>query len=58
MIFQTLSVWAIWIAAVGNMYSIQMVVVFAPTYISQVSLNFIYDTHNIEKEMTISLNHF
>ncbi|CAG9537643.1 unnamed protein product [Cercopithifilaria johnstoni] len=35
-IFQTLSVWAIWIAAVGNMYSIQMVVVFAPTYISQV----------------------
>ncbi|VDM23220.1 unnamed protein product [Wuchereria bancrofti] len=35
-IFQTSSVWAIWIAAIGNMYSIQMVVVFAPTYISQV----------------------
>ncbi|VDO10802.1 unnamed protein product, partial [Brugia timori] len=35
-IFQTTSVWAIWIAAIGNMYSIQMVVVFAPTYISQV----------------------
>ncbi|VDK84477.1 unnamed protein product [Litomosoides sigmodontis] len=36
MIFQALPVWAIWIAALGNMYSIQMVVVFAPTYISQV----------------------
>uniref|UniRef100_A0A0R3S6D8 MFS domain-containing protein n=1 Tax=Elaeophora elaphi TaxID=1147741 RepID=A0A0R3S6D8_9BILA len=35
-ICQTLSVWSIWIAAIGNMYSIQMVVVFAPTYISQV----------------------
>ncbi|EFO17360.2 hypothetical protein LOAG_11139 [Loa loa] len=35
-IFQTSSVWAIWIAAIGNMYSIQMVVIFAPTYISQV----------------------
>lgn len=36
-IFKTSSVWAIWIAAIGNMYSIQMVVVFAPIYISQVS---------------------
>ncbi|KAM3722414.1 Sodium-dependent phosphate transport protein [Dirofilaria immitis] len=35
-IFRTSSVWAIWIAAIGNMYSIQMVVIFAPTYISQV----------------------
>ncbi|VDN05036.1 unnamed protein product [Thelazia callipaeda] len=35
-IFATPSVWAIWVAAAANMYSIQMVVVFAPTYINQV----------------------
>uniref|UniRef100_A0A915Q470 Major facilitator superfamily (MFS) profile domain-containing protein n=1 Tax=Setaria digitata TaxID=48799 RepID=A0A915Q470_9BILA len=35
-IIRTSAVWAVWLAALGNMYSIQMVVVFAPIYISQV----------------------
>ncbi|KAK0426788.1 hypothetical protein QR680_009901 [Steinernema hermaphroditum] len=35
-IYSSISVWAVWIAAIGNMYAIQMVVVFSPTYISQV----------------------
>lgn len=52
-IFQTSSVWAIWIASIGNMYSIQMIVVFAPIYISQVNLNFILDYDNYEKKMVI-----
>ncbi|MFH4978875.1 hypothetical protein AB6A40_005584 [Gnathostoma spinigerum] len=30
------SVWAVWIAAIGNMFSIHMVVVFAPIYLHQV----------------------
>ncbi|VDM44865.1 unnamed protein product [Toxocara canis] len=38
-ICMTPSAWAVWIAAIGNMYSVQMVVVFAPTYLNQV-LNF------------------
>uniref|UniRef100_A0A914RC71 Major facilitator superfamily (MFS) profile domain-containing protein n=1 Tax=Parascaris equorum TaxID=6256 RepID=A0A914RC71_PAREQ len=35
-IYTSLSAWAVWIAAIGNMCSIQMVVVFAPTYLNQV----------------------
>uniref|UniRef100_A0A914E0B3 Major facilitator superfamily (MFS) profile domain-containing protein n=1 Tax=Acrobeloides nanus TaxID=290746 RepID=A0A914E0B3_9BILA len=35
-IFTNAGVWAVWIAAIGNMYSIQMVVVFAPTFIKEV----------------------
>uniref|UniRef100_A0A0M3HWP5 MFS domain-containing protein n=1 Tax=Ascaris lumbricoides TaxID=6252 RepID=A0A0M3HWP5_ASCLU len=35
-IYTSLSAWAVWIAAIGNMCSIQMVIVFAPTYLNQV----------------------
>ncbi|TKR59773.1 hypothetical protein L596_029400 [Steinernema carpocapsae] len=35
-IYSSISVWAVWIAAIGNMYGIQMVIVFSPTYISQI----------------------
>uniref|UniRef100_A0A915E3M6 Uncharacterized protein n=1 Tax=Ditylenchus dipsaci TaxID=166011 RepID=A0A915E3M6_9BILA len=30
------SVWAIWVAAVGNMYAIQMLILFSPTYIREI----------------------
>lgn len=39
-IYRDPAVWAVWIAALGNMACIQMLIVYAPTYFKHVSCGF------------------
>lgn len=35
-ILKTPAVWAVWVAAIGNMFGIQMVILYAPTFLKEV----------------------
>ncbi len=34
-ILKTPAVWAVWVAAIGNMFGIQMIILFAPTFLKE-----------------------